>query len=285
MGKKDLRAICDSGQLPDPKTINVLNLVKDLWPIYQETTKSYLSELEVAAIALEAGCDIEENVPLIRRLLHSIKGSSGVVGLTDVSDLCHQAELAFEEITDTTASADMILKVKDWIEAVIKYISESDISDDKQHQLNRIKEKPKLKALVIDDDPVCRQRLNSLLGDFFDCSFAVNGREGLEAYIESRVQNNPYDFIALDINIPELNGHETLRAIRQWENENGVEGTNSIKIIMITSESTSKHIFSSFKQGCEAYVIKSDLTEKLLDEIAKLGLLKIATVQKNYTVN
>lgn len=131
MGKKDLHAICDNDQLPDPKTINVLNLVKNLWPIYQESTKSHLSELEVAAIALEAGCDIEENVPLIRRLLHSIKGNSGVVGLTNVSDLCHQAELAFEEITDTTASADMLLKVKDWIEAVIKYISESDISDDK----------------------------------------------------------------------------------------------------------------------------------------------------------
>ena len=179
----------------------------------------------------------------------------------------------------------MLLKVKDWIEAVIEYISESDISADKQRQLNRAKEKPKLKALVIDDDPVCRQRLNSLLGDFFDCSFAINGREGLEAYIESRAQNNPYDFITLDINMPELNGHETLQAIRQWENENGVEGINSVKIIMTTSESASKQIFSSFKQGCETYVIKSAMAEKLLDEIAKLGLLKIIKIQKSYTVN
>jgi two-component system chemotaxis response regulator CheY len=113
----------------------------------------------------------------------------------------------------------------------------------------------------------------------------VNGREGLEAYIESKVQNNPYDFVTLDINMPELNGHETLQAIRQWENENGVDGSGCVKIIMTTSESTSKHIFSSFKQSCEAYVIKSAMAEKLLDEIAKLGLLRIVKVQTSYTIN
>ncbi|MHC4754962.1 MAG: response regulator [Planctomycetota bacterium] len=274
MEQKHFHAICDNGQLPDPRTINIRNIVEDMWPIYQDTVKSYLSELADAAMALEAGRDIDEYIPVIRRVLHSIKGSSGVVGLTEVSDVCQWAESAFEEITDTTASADMLLKIKAWIETVINYISEGDISADQQLQLNRIKQKPKLKALIIDDDPVCRQRLNSLLGDYFDCSLAVNGREGFEAYIESRAQNNPYDLITLDMNMPAFDGRETIQAIRQWEDENGVEG-NDVKIIIITSEADSIDIVSSLKQSGETYIVKSAPAEKLLDEIAKLGLLQV----------
>ena len=124
MGKKDLRPICRNGQLPDPKGINCLNLVKDMWPTYRETTESLLSELEVAARALETGCKVEENSSTVRRVLHSIKGNSGVAGLTEVYDICQQAESAFEEMTDISASVDMLLEVKGWIETVIKCISE-----------------------------------------------------------------------------------------------------------------------------------------------------------------
>jgi len=53
---------------------------------------------------------------------------------------------------------------------------------------------------------------------------------------------------------------------------------------MTTSHDTSKHIFSSFRQGCEAYVVKSDVGDGLLDEAAKLGLLKLVKVQKNYAI-
>ncbi len=284
MGKKGSSGMRGIGQLPDPKTVNVPSLTEDMWEVFRDTVGSLLTELEAAAMALEARQDIEENAALIRRLLHSIKGDSGMAGLTDVSDVCHQAESAFEEITDIPAAADMILKVKDWIEAVIAYLLEGNISADKQ-QPKETKEKSKLKALIVDDDQVCRQKLHSMLQNFFDCSFAVNGREGLEAYIESRQQNNPYDFITLDINMPELNGHETLKAIRKWESENDIQGLSGVKIIMATSEDTPKHIFSSFKQGCEAYIVKSHISEKLLDEIAKLGLLKIVKVQKDYAIS
>jgi len=284
MRKKSSSNLFGIGQLPDPKTVNVPGLVEGMREVYRDTVSSLLADLEVAAMALEARQDIDGNTSLIRRLLHSIKGDSGMAGLTEVSDICHQTESAFEKITDISASADMILKVKDWIEAVIAYILEGDVFADKQPP-KEIKEKSKLRALIIDDDKVCRQRLLSMLQDFFECSFAVNGRKGLEAYIESRQQNNPYDFITLDINMPELNGHETLQAIRDWENENSSDRVNGVKIIMITSERASKHIFSSFKHGCEAYVTKSDIGEKLLDEIAKLGLLKIVKVQKDYAIS
>lgn len=137
MEKKDSYDMRNIGQLPDPKTVNVPGLIEDMWEIYHNTVGSLLTELETAAMALEAHQNIEDNTSLIRRLLHTIKGDSGMAGLTDVSDVCHQAESAFEEISDISATAEMILKVKDWIEAVIAYILEGNISADKQ-QLKEI---------------------------------------------------------------------------------------------------------------------------------------------------
>lgn len=276
--------IYENGQFPGPETINIINLIDGMWELFYDTTNSQLDELEAAALALEEGLDIEQNKSHIRRLLHSIKGNSGAVGLGDVSNVCHQVESALEKMKDVSGVANIILKVKDWLQTVLEYLSGEDIVSYKQDQIDRITEKPKLKALIVDDAQICRRRLHSMLQDFFDCSFAVNGHEGFESYIRSREQGRPFDFITLDINMPEMDGHETLMAIRKWEEEHGIGGYDCVKIIMLTSESTSKHVLSSFRQGCEAYVIKSNMGEKLLDEIVNLGLLKIVKVEKNYAV-
>lgn len=283
MENKDFSGLKTGGQLPDPKSIDMTNVVDNIWGTYREAVTSLLDELEAAAMELEAGQNTSDNTALIRRLLHSIKGDSGMAGFMDVHDFCHEAESVFEELTERNAQADMVLKTKDWIQAVIDHISGIDISQDKQEQIEETK-KERLRALVIDDDEVCRVRLEMLLSDFFDCSFAVDGQEGLEMYIKSREENSPYDFITLDINMPRLNGHETLEAIRQFENDHGIAGLDGVKIIMTTSEGHSKHIFKAFRDGCEAYVLKSNMGDKLLDEIAKLGLLKVVKVQKDYVV-
>jgi HPt (histidine-containing phosphotransfer) domain-containing protein len=40
-----------------------------------------------------------------------------MIGLTDVQNVCHEAEDLFKEEGGQPDSADMVLKVKDWIEA------------------------------------------------------------------------------------------------------------------------------------------------------------------------
>lgn len=284
MDVKDFSAIRNNGSLPDPKTVCMVEILEDMWETYRDAVKSLLSELEAAAMALEADENVEENAALIRRVLHSIKGDSGMTGMVDVHNLCHEAETVFEETTNKKDAADMVLKVKDWIEAVIEHISNSNLLEDKQKQSDQVKSKPRLKALIVDDDQVCRERLQKTLSDFFDCDFAVDGNQGLEMYISSR-QNHPYDFITLDINMPGMNGHQTLDAIRQYEDEHGIKGLDGVKVIMLTSEDSSSHVFKAFREGCEAYVIKANMGKNLLDEITKLGLLKVVKVEKDYAVN
>ena len=92
---------------------------------------------------------------------------------------------------------------------------------------------------------------------------------------------SPFSFVTLDIQMPDMDGHETLAAIRLFEQQHGVEGLDGAKIVMITSQHHSSHIFSAFREGCEAYVIKTNLGEKLPEEMATLGLLKM---KPNYSI-
>ncbi len=283
MDTKDFFGLKTGERLPDPTSVDVSNMIEDMWGTYKEAVTSLLCELEAAAMDLEAGQNVTENLATIRRLLHSIKGDSGMTGFVDVHNCCHQAETFFEEIADTSAKADMVLKVKDWIEAVTNHVSGIDIVAHKESWAQEAR-KQRLKALVVDDDKVCRERIEMLLSSFFDCSFAVDGQQGLEMYIESCQQDSPYDFITLDINMPRLNGHDTLQAIRKYETEQAIAGLDGVKVIMTTSESKSKHILGAFREGCEAYVVKLNMGDKLLDEITRLGLLKVVKVQKDYVV-
>jgi CheY-like chemotaxis protein/HPt (histidine-containing phosphotransfer) domain-containing protein len=277
--------IWTNGDLPDPKTVVIKDIVEDLWPIYVEEITSFLSRLETAAMSLESGENTEEDLAEIKRVLHSIKGDSGMSGILDIHDLCHDLESALDELQQKDCLVDVLLKSKDWIEAVVEHLSDSDLATEKDIDAEQSRSKPKLKVLVIDDDIVCRERLKMLLQDFFDYTYACDGQEGLQMYAESLQTQNPYKLVTLDINMPGMNGHETLEAIRRVEQEHGITGSDGVKIIMTTSEGASKHVFAAFNEGCEAYVAKANMGDKLLDEIAKLGLLKVVKVQKDYVID
>jgi two-component system chemotaxis response regulator CheY len=285
MDSEKLNAILADGQLRDPKDVVVGDIVQDLWTTYVEEVRGLLGRLEVAAMQLESGEAIEDNKAEIRRVLHSIKGDSGMCGITDVHQICHDTESALDDLFAKGAAADALLKLKDWVEEVIQHICNVDITSEKDREEEEVKSKPKLKALIVDDDILCRERLKMLLEDFFDCTFACNGKEGFLVYTRSLEDQNAFRLITLDINMPEMDGHETLKAIREYEQDHGIGGLDGAKVVMTTSESSSNHVFSAFKQGCEAYVVKAKMGAKLLDEIAKLGLLKVVKVKKDYALD
>ncbi len=282
MDKKVFKVVRQNGNLPDASAVDMANIVEDLWDPYVESSSSLLSELEAAAMNLERGDNVEDDAANVRRIMHTLKGEAGMSGLMDVHNLCHEAETAFDELLEKGQAADMILKVKDWINDVIEFVSIHDISEYK-HNIEQQKEKEerdktKIKTLIIEDDHVCSKRLEMLLSDFSDCTYAPNGKKGLEMYQQSVISGSPFQLITLDINMPVMDGHETLTAIRDWEVKNNIYGLDGVKVIMTTSQTTSQHVFGAFREGCEAYVVKNFMGEKLLEEMAKLGLLKARTL-------
>lgn len=113
MESKDFSGIRNNGSLPDPRDVNIPRDSEDLLNDYVESSNSMLDELEQTALAYEAGNNSEKNTAAIRRILHKIKGESSIMCVNEISELCHQAEYAFEEL-DENQRPDMLLRFKDW---------------------------------------------------------------------------------------------------------------------------------------------------------------------------
>lgn len=133
-----------------------------------------------------------------------------------------------------------------------------------------------MKTLIVEDEFVSRRLLQRLLLAYGDCDVAVNGREALEAISLARYEQEPYDLVCLDIRMPEMDGHEALKFIRQEEAKLGIGGLKCVKVIMITVTDESSHILQAFNTGCEAYVLKPIDRQILLQQMKVLGLLKEA---------
>ncbi len=118
MKTKDFSGIRNNSALPDPQDVHVPGDTEDLLDDYVESANSMLDELEQAALAYEAGNNSEENVAAIRRILHKIKGESSIMGINEISEFCHQAEYAFEELDENT-KPDMLLRFKDWVDTAM----------------------------------------------------------------------------------------------------------------------------------------------------------------------
>lgn len=130
-----------------------------------------------------------------------------------------------------------------------------------------------MKFLIVEDDFAARKLLQILLADFGTCFIAVDGREAITAFTQALEENDPYDLICLDIMMPEMDGHETLRRMRTLEEERGIRGLDGVKVIMTTALRDSKNILGAFREGCEAYIVKPVARQKLIHEMTKLGIL------------
>ena len=67
--------------------------------------------------------------------------------------------------------------------------------------------------LLVDDDPGNLKRAQTILGEEFRISATTSGKMGL-----SLLSKVTPDLILLDVNMPEMNGFETLKKIRELEN-------------------------------------------------------------------
>ena len=130
-----------------------------------------------------------------------------------------------------------------------------------------------LKSLIVEDDLAARKLMRIHLSNWGHCDMVENGRLAVEAFTKALDDRQPYDLVCLDIMMPEMDGHETLRAIRNLEAERGVRGLDGVKVIITTALKDTENLFHAFRAGCEAYVVKPVRRNHLLDEMSKLGLI------------
>ncbi len=130
-----------------------------------------------------------------------------------------------------------------------------------------------MKILITEDDFITRRLLKIILSQYGECDIAINGVEAVFAFNLALKENNPYDLICLDLMMPELDGQQALKQIREIEANAGIGGLDGVKILIITAMDDKKNIVDAFHAGCEAYIVKPFDKQKIATELEKMGLI------------
>ena len=120
--------------------------------------------------------------------------------------------------------------------------------------------------LIVDDEPQIRKLLIITLQNDYSISVALNGKEGLQG-----AASHPPDLILLDLGLPDINGHELLRRLREWY---------ANPIIILSVQSSEEDIVKALDNGANDYLVKPFRTGELLARI-RSALRKSVTEENN----
>jgi DNA-binding NarL/FixJ family response regulator len=114
-----------------------------------------------------------------------------------------------------------------------------------------------IKVLIVDDHPIVRTAIRSLLRSAADIQVVDEGANGQQA-IELAKRERP-DLILLDIELPDLRGDAVLRKIRELKLDT--------RVLAVTSYSDREYLLSMLENGASGYITKDEVPAKLLEAI------------------
>jgi DNA-binding NarL/FixJ family response regulator len=116
-------------------------------------------------------------------------------------------------------------------------------------------------VMIVDDHPVFRQGLRNVLAAQEDLRVVVEAADG-ESAIEKAQEHRP-DVIIMDINLPELNGLQATREIK--------ERYPDIHVIMLTAYDDEEQIYHALRAGASAYHSKDVRPDLLIGVIRQVN--------------
>ncbi len=120
-----------------------------------------------------------------------------------------------------------------------------------------------MRALIVDDSRTMRMIVGNILQEIgFETGNAGNGLEAL-TWIE---QNGFPELACVDWNMPEMNGLEFVREVRQRS------GNEAMKIMMITTESEADNVMAALESGANEYLMKPFSKDSVADKLTLLGV-------------
>jgi two-component system chemotaxis response regulator CheY len=129
-----------------------------------------------------------------------------------------------------------------------------------------------MRILITDDDLVCTKLVSTILKPYGTCEEASNGEIAIRLFTEALVKKDPFDLVCLDIQMPGLDGHATLRCLRAIEAAFGRTGLACSKILMVTTQGDAKSVAAAFRGQCEGYVIKPIDKTQIIAQLVQLEI-------------
>lgn len=131
-----------------------------------------------------------------------------------------------------------------------------------------------MKILIAEDDFASRKFMLRFLSKFGECDVTVDGMEAVDAFTMALDSGDGYDLVCLDIMMPELDGYQALKQIREYEKGKGISEEDGAKIIMTTALNEGRNVTKAFELGCVAYAGKPIDQEKFENVLRKLNLIE-----------
>jgi len=116
------------------------------------------------------------------------------------------------------------------------------------------------RILVVDDQQDILDLTATVLGDAgYAVETADSGGQALE-----RLHRQPFDLVLLDINMPEMDGWETLRVIR------ADDALGGLPVVMFSVKGELHDKVQSMQEGALDYITKPFVVDALLERIRRI---------------
>ena len=114
-----------------------------------------------------------------------------------------------------------------------------------------------IRILIVDDHPVVRAGLTSMLGTQAELQVIGSASSGEEAL--AMIQRDAPDVVLLDLRMPGLNGIDMLLAAKK----SGLQ----VRAIILTSYETDEDIYRAVQAGAQGYLLKDTPFKEMLEAI------------------
>ncbi|MHC4870623.1 MAG: response regulator [Planctomycetota bacterium] len=119
-----------------------------------------------------------------------------------------------------------------------------------------------MKIMTVDDSLTMRSIISKVIESLG--AEAVQAEDGNVALEKISGADSDTDLVLLDWNMPELNGIDTLKRLKEQDT------TKNIPVIMVTTQAERSNVVEAVRVGAEGYVTKPFDTEVLVSKVKKV---------------
>jgi two-component system invasion response regulator UvrY len=117
-----------------------------------------------------------------------------------------------------------------------------------------------LRVIITDDHPVVLKGLKEIISEGFNDATIDLCSKGYD--LLSKISNNDYDIVLLDISLPDINGLEVLKEIKKLKRK--------LPVLVLSMYPEENYAARAIKGGAQGYLTKGSASDELLQAVRKI---------------